>query len=95
MKKIESKYPEDLRQRAQRRVEEIKSFYIHLAIYLIFIPVFIFLNMRSTPYPWAIFPIVGWGLGVLGHAAGAFDWHPIFNKEWEKRQIRKILEEEN
>ncbi len=77
--------------RAKERVMALKGFYIHLAIYLIFVPFFIFLNFRSTNFPWAIFPIAGWGLGILGHAAETFGWNPFFGKDWEERKIREYI----
>jgi len=78
--------------RAKARVKEIKEFYTHLITYLIMVPVFIFINYYTgTSFPWAIFPIVGWGIGVLSHAAQTFNWNPLFNKEWEKRKMEEFL----
>ncbi|NNJ82097.1 MAG: 2TM domain-containing protein, partial [Flavobacteriaceae bacterium] len=71
------------------------GFYIHFSIYLIMVPVFIFLNMKSTSFPWALFPIGGWGLGVLGHASEVFAWNPFFGKDWEERKIRKFMDEDS
>ena len=82
-------------QRARQRVEKLKGFYINLVLYLMFIPFFIFLNIKSTSFPWAIFPIVGWGLGILGHATDTFGWSPFFGKNWEERKIRQFIEEED
>ncbi|RMB56085.1 histidine kinase [Dokdonia sinensis] len=85
----ETKYAE-----AKEKVEKIRGFYNHLIIYLIFVGVFIFINYRSGAYFWAIFPIAGWGLGVLGHAAGTFDLVPFFGREWEKNKIKEFMEED-
>ena len=82
-------------ERAKKKVEEIKGFYVHLCIYLIMVPVFIYLNVKSTSFPWALFPIGGWGLGVIGHASEVYDWNPFFGKDWEERQIRKFMDEES
>lgn len=82
-------------ERAKKKVEELKGFYIHLTIYLIMVPFFIYLNLKSTSFPWAIFPIGGWGFGVLGHASEVFDWNPLFGKEWEERKIRKFMDEDS
>ncbi|MGB0789347.1 MAG: 2TM domain-containing protein [Marinirhabdus sp.] len=80
-------------QNAKEQVEKIKGFYVHLAFYTVFVPVFIVLNIRSgTSFPWALFPIVGWGMGVLGHASETFNWDPFFNKEWEERKIREYMD---
>ncbi len=78
--------------RAKAYIKELKEFYTHLITYLIMVPVFIFINYYTgTSFPWAIFPIVGWGIGVLSHAFQTFGWNPLFNKEWEKRKIEEFL----
>jgi len=82
-------------ERAKERVENLKGFYIHFTIYLIMVPVFIFLNFRSTSIPWAIFPIVGWGFGVAGHAMETFNYNPFLGKNWEERKIRDIMEKDD
>jgi len=83
-------------QRAKEYVEKLKGFYAHITIYCIFIPFFIWLNYQSnTGFPWALFPIVGWGLGVLGHASETFQWSPFFNKGWEERKIKELMDEED
>ncbi|WP_299764810.1 histidine kinase [uncultured Dokdonia sp.] len=92
----QKEYIEDKRyNRAKEKVEKLKGFYIHFAIYLIMVPVFIFLNIRSGSFPWAIFPIGGWGWGVIGHAAETFGWNPIFNKAWEAKKIDELMNDED
>ncbi|HIB48443.1 MAG TPA: histidine kinase [Flavobacteriaceae bacterium] len=95
--KNQESYISDKRlERAKEYVEKLKGFYVHGTIYLIFVPVFIYLNVRSgTSFPWAIFPIVGWGLGVMGHASEVFEWNPFFNKKWEERKIRELMDKED
>lgn len=81
---------------AKERVEKLKGFYCHLTIYLIFIPIFITLNyMGGSNFPWAIFPIVGWGFGVAGHASETFDWNPFFSKQWEQRKIKEYMDNDS
>ena len=83
-------------ERAKEHVNKLKGFYGNLGMYLIFIPIFIWLNIRSgTGFPWAIFPIAGWGIGVLAHAAETFNWNPFFGKDWEERKIRELMDDEN
>lgn len=82
-------------EQAKEKVEELKGFYSHFTIYCIFVVVFIVLNYYSTSYPWAIFPIAGWGIGVLGHAAGVFEWNPFFGKDWEQRKIEELVKKDN
>lgn len=82
-------------ERAQARVAELKDFYNHLGIYLIFVAFFLFLNFYSGGFFWAIFPIAGWGIGVLGHASNTFRWNPLFSKDWEQRKIEEFIRDEN
>lgn len=95
--KSQDTYISDKRmERAKEYVEKLKGFYTHLTVYSIFVPVFIWLNYQSNAgFPWAIFPIVGWGFGVLGHASETFQWSPFLNKDWEERKIKQFMDEEN
>ncbi|MGV6829890.1 MAG: 2TM domain-containing protein [Flavobacteriales bacterium] len=80
--------------RAKEKLDKIKSFYIHLTIYLIMTPFFLYLNYKSGGFPWALFPILGWGMGILGHASEAFGYNPIFGKNWERNKIKKYMNDE-
>lgn len=97
------------RQRAQKRVEELKGFYQHLTAYILvnsFLLLFskditfIVLSKEVLGNPeflnwinWNVWgtPII-WGLALLIHAASVFLKSPF--KNWEERQIRKIMEED-
>lgn len=80
---------------AKKRVDELKVFYMHLGIYIIFIPVFIYLNFLSQAgFPWAIFPILGWGFGLASHAAETFNYNPFFGKDWEEKKIREFMDKD-
>ena len=80
-------------QRAQERVKKIKEFYGNLTAYLIIIPFLAFINYRTTGFgiPWIIFPVIGWGIGVVFHASEAFGYHPILGKNWEEKKIRQYM----
>lgn len=80
--------------RAKKKVEDLKGFYIHFCIYLIMVPVFIYLNFISTGFPWALFPIIGWGAGVGGHAMEVFGYNPLLGKSWEERKIKELMDKD-
>ena len=80
--------------RAKEHVEKLKAFYIHLFMYLVATPFFIGFNLLSGPFPWAIFPIFGWGIGVLFHAAEVYEWNPFLGQNWEERKIKKLMDRE-
>ena len=80
-------------QRAYRRVQAIRGFYIHLVVYiLVNIGLFV-LNLLVAPGSlWFYWPLLGWGIGLLAHGVSVFGAWRLFGKEWEEREIRKILE---
>lgn len=81
--------------RAKEQVKKIKGFYGSLTAYCIVIPFLVFINYKTIGFsiPWFIFPMAGWGLGLLFHYSEAFDYHPLFGKNWEKKKIRKYMQE--
>ena len=93
--KIQESYIEDKRYlRAKEKVEKIKGFYTNLTSYLIVIPILIYVNFNSGGFPWAIFPALGWGFGLLGHGMEAFGYNPFMGKNWEDRKIKEFMDEE-
>jgi len=76
---------------AKKRVKKVRGFYSHFATWLIFGAFFIILNLKTSPFEfWAIYPIMGWGLGVAMHALGVFGL-PGLGKDWEERMIDKEM----
>ncbi|MRT16055.1 histidine kinase [Vitellibacter sp. q18] len=81
---------------AKKRVEKLKVFYIHFGIYCLCVPFLIYLNFLSRAgFPWALFPIVGWGIGIASHASETFNYNPFFGKKWEERKIRELMDKED
>jgi len=80
--------------RAKERVEEIKSFYSHLFIYIIVILALFIINiLTSREYLWFYWPLFGWGIGILFHAISVFGTNK-FLRDWEERKIKELMEEE-
>jgi len=89
-------YIEDKRyRRAKEQVEAIKGFLGNLAAYCIVIPFLAWLNYRTTTFPWIIFPVLGWGFGVLMHGLEAYGYNPLWGKRWEEKKIRELMEKED
>ncbi len=88
---------QDKLKRAKKRVNELKGFYIHFAVYLI-VNAFILINIyRHSDDFWQwghFFTLFFWGIGVAFHAANAFNFNPFFGKKWEERQIQKYIEKD-
>ena len=98
MEVIMKNYSNDKRGRAKKRVYELKGFYIHFIVYVlvnIFIVINIYINSTSNFWQWNhFFTPLFWGIGVFFHASKVFDFNPLFNKDWEKRQIEKYMEQD-
>lgn len=55
------------------RVFTFTFFKYHLAIYLLITTIMIVLNLMNGGYFWAIWPTLGWGLGVVVHFIAYLD----------------------
>ena len=78
-------------QRASKRVKELKGFYGNLTSYCLVIPFLIFVNLYTAPqYQWFWWPMLGWGIGLASHGLQVFG----IGRNWEEKQIQKILEKE-
>lgn len=76
---------------AQKRVKDLKGFYIHLAIYLS-VMVFLFAaDYLDGGITWAFWPAIGWGIAVVINAVALFFDTGIFGSEWEERKIKELM----
>lgn len=88
--------PKESYDNALKKVAAIKSFYGNLFSYVIIIAFLAYVNYRNDwSHKWFLYPMIGWGIGLLFHYFNAFDKHPFFNKNWEKKQVEKIMHQEN
>jgi hypothetical protein len=83
---------EEIYKIAKKRVEEKKGFYVHLAVYIIVNIGLILIWAFTTRggYPWFVWALGGWGIGIIFHGLGVF----VFNKEtdWERNEVAKEVE---
>ena len=87
-------------EKAKKRLDQLKGFYLHLAIYLtinvIILTNFYFRSLDSNYEFWSIptfFTALFWGVGVLLHGANTFRALPFYTKKWERKQIEKMMKE--
>jgi len=87
---LEETTPDEvLRQRAIKRLKKRRDFAGHLLVYFLvntFI-VLIWFMTGSNGFFWPVFPIVGWGIGVVMNA-----WDVYRNDEFEETQIRREMD---
>jgi hypothetical protein len=84
---------EEIYQKARKRVEEKKSFFIHLAVYIVINAMLIFIWFFTTGgegHPWFVWALGGWGIGVIFHGLSVF----LFSKDtgWERSEVEKEAE---
>jgi hypothetical protein len=53
---------------AQAHTRTLKGFQIHLTVYLAVIAGLFLINAMSGGHWWVQWPLIGWGVGILGHA---------------------------
>ena len=85
---------EELYKEASKRVEEKKGFFIHLIVYIcvnVFL-IFIWAVPAGGGFPWFVFPLGGWGIGLLFHFLGVFVFSGKGTGTWERREIQKEVE---
>lgn len=99
-KNFKSYSEEELYLQARKKVEKIKGFYVHFAVYIvinIFLLAIIAVNLDKGENFWkfghfstAFF----WGIGIVFHALGVFGADIIFGKDWEDRKIEEYINRE-
>ena len=90
---------------AEKKVKDLKGFYIHLTVYILAIIIIVAMNVMIriwegeslyeavVNFGTFIIPFF-WGIGLLFHAVKVFDYHPFLGKDWEARQISKYIEKD-
>ena len=81
---------EQIYEQAKKRVEARKGFFIHLIVYICvnILLIIIWAFVAGAGFPWFIFPLVGWGIGLLFHGLGVF----AFGKKSDSTAIEKEVE---
>lgn len=76
----------ELYEHAKTRVKTRKNFYTHVITWVVLSVFFILLNLATTDYFWAIFPILAWGIGVAFHGI------QVYSTEWEDAEVEREFE---
>ena len=88
-------HQEDFYEKAEKRVNDKKGFYIHLGVFVI-IGLFLFaLNMfTSGGTLWFHYPMLSWGIGLAIHYIVIFGipGTDILSDEWEEEELDKEIE---
>jgi len=78
----------ELMKEAERRAEEKLGFYIHFTVYCAVNAMLFFIWFFATKgFPWFLFPLGGWGIGILFHFLSTF----VFTR---RLILKKLMEKE-
>jgi cell division protein FtsW (lipid II flippase) len=99
-------FEEECYLKAEKKVKELKGFYIHLFIYLIVSLIWIVILIISNDVPsfsqygfWAMgygfwATALFWGIGLFFHWFGVFGKNISFSKKWEDRKFQEFLDKD-
>jgi hypothetical protein len=80
---------QELRERAIKRLKKRHDFQGHVLVYVLVnsFLVVIWALTGGHGFFWPVFPIVGWGIGVVMNA-----WDVFRDEEFDEQQIRREIE---
>lgn len=78
----------DLRARALEGLKKKRDFKLHLVMYVMFNALLVLVwTLNSPSFFWPVFPLAGWGIGIVAHA---FD---IYARKPSEHQIQREIEQ--
>ena len=92
----------ELIERAQARAKEKRRLYQHFLFFLVGAVILILLNVvfeygidvKPFGLDWFVWAIILWGILLLLHAFNVFVTNKFLGKDWENRQIEKLVEKQ-
>lgn len=81
------------RQWAIGRIRAKRGFWIHFSVYLAVNALLVVIwAATGTGYFWAIWPILGWGIGIIAHGASVFFGPREISEERIDRELQSRVE---
>ena len=77
-------------ERARRRVEALRGFYVHLFFYVAVNAILVVIDLLTSGSTWFYWSLGGWGIGLVAHAVSVFAEGP-FASRWEERKIAEYM----
>ena len=80
-------------EKARKKVEMIKWFYVDLGLYVVINLGLFLLNILTTPDDlWFYWVMLAWGVGLAVHAVVTYGSVSFLGDEWEERKIRELMD---
>ncbi|MBC8753849.1 2TM domain-containing protein [Kordia sp. YSTF-M3] len=91
--------------RVQKKVDNLKGFYIHLFVYLIINSIFLYIKVtenmdKGDTFLEALLDSdnfglwILWGIGLVLHGINVFITNGKFGQDWEERKIKEFMSED-
>jgi 2TM domain len=78
------------REAAKKRLEEKRDFRTHVVTYLVVNSCLIGIwAITGSGYFWPVWPVLGWGIGLVLHAWSIFGQRPITDADIEREMRRR------
>ncbi|HKU42676.1 MAG TPA: 2TM domain-containing protein [Polyangiales bacterium] len=78
------------RAEAAKRAHAKLEFYRHVLTYAVVMAALAAINLITSPgYLWFLWPAVGWGIGVVAHAANVFAFSDAMLERMTERELRR------
>jgi hypothetical protein len=83
----------ELRRLAERRADVKLGFRTHFMAYLLVNTGLVVINLVTSPgYFWAIWPIMGWGLGLAAHFVAVYHFGGDVRERAVEAELRRLKE---
>ncbi len=77
---------------AKEHVAALKGFYIHGVIFCLVMTGLFIINLAADTPWWVQWPLLGWGIGLIGHAVAVLSPVSMIAKNWEQRKIKQLMD---
>ncbi|MBZ0287476.1 MAG: 2TM domain-containing protein [Anaerolineae bacterium] len=82
---------QELRKRVEKRIKDLNEFWVHLAVFIAAMAgLWIFYGFTGGDFPWPLIPMLGWGIGIVAHAATVYANSPARLAAHERRVQREV-----
>ncbi len=90
-------FKDDKYKRAVSRVSAIRKYYGSVIMFILFTIIFVSVNYYSNGlrYPWFLWIIGFWGLGIFIEGFKLFGLDLMLGRNWEKRKIKEVMRKED
>ena len=88
----------------RRRIHSVAEFYRHVFVYVAVIGIIWCINifiLWNGALPgkwwayWAIWPTLGWGIGLVVHGLSVLPFASVFSQDWEEKKVKQLLAEDD